>query len=780
MFVRSIWRRFVTQIHDAGTIGFCLVLVLNLLLDEGVGKNALAAPDTVIRQEEINWTARNWPFALPTGSYNSLVKMDVEGSIREIDLPIHAHLSDALGNEYVLIMAGPNEVGILGRPYHILDSAAEGTTYLIGFERRKGAREEAARHFSLLLNDGRQVIVRDQPGARERLAEMGFDIKVLPAIPMVVEPPIPPDTRMIYDPRLAGLSVIYDPVVAELMDQITQDGLNQDVGNLSGEIPIDISGSLYTIITRYTGSAALEKATQYLHEQMAALDLAVSYHNWYTSWGSGRNVIGSLPGKVKPDEIVLVTAHLDDLPGSTQMAPGADDNASSAAALLNIARVVSQKSFDRTLRFVFFTGEEQGLLGSMAYAASVTSAGDNIVAVYNMDMIGWDSVNGPILRLHTRLPSNPGYGADKAIADLFSEVVSTYGLSSVLTPVIDADGEWASDHSSFWDKGFAGILAIEDDKNDFNPYYHTTNDKRQYLNMAYLTNFARASAATVAHLGVPHQSPDFVVTGTVLTPASPSANGTFTALVTVKNQGTVAGVPGMLQVWANQANAQACGATGNRSTTLTTSLAAGASTTVTVSGLPAGAAGAKTLRAFVDSQCQIAEVSDTNNQTTQVYTVMARPDFVVTGVVLRPSGPSANRTFSVVVTVKNQGTAAGVPGKLQVWANQTKAYGCGAVGNTSATLTTSLAAGSSTTVKVGGLPAGAVGAKMLRVFVDSHCQTVEADDTNNQTTKTYTVFARPIADLQARGSWSGDGRVSAVSGLAGNLLQQENRVTTAQ
>ena len=235
--------------------------------------------------------------------------------------------------------------------------------------------------------------------------------------------------------------------------------------------------------------------------------------------------------------------------------------------------------------------------------------------------------------------------------------------------------------------------------------------------------------------------PDFVITSIVLTPSAPVFNGTFSVAVTVKNQGTVAGTPGMLQVWSNQATGQNCGAVGNKSTNLTSSLAAGASQTVTLSGLPAGAAGPKTLRAFVDSGCLTVEANETNNQATRTYTVLPpAPDFVVTGLVLTPSAPIANGTFSVAVTVKNQGTLAAAPRTLQVWANQATGQNCGAVGDKSTNLTSSLAAGASQTVTLSGLPAGAAGAKTLRAFVDSGCLTVEANETNNQATKTYTVL----------------------------------------
>ncbi|WP_295452349.1 CARDB domain-containing protein [uncultured Thiodictyon sp.] len=232
--------------------------------------------------------------------------------------------------------------------------------------------------------------------------------------------------------------------------------------------------------------------------------------------------------------------------------------------------------------------------------------------------------------------------------------------------------------------------------------------------------------------------PDFVVTGMVLTPASPIPDRTFDAAITVMNQGAADGAPGTLQVWADQSAVQDCAAVGDQSATLTP-LAQGASETVTVTGLPAGPIGSKTLRAFVDSACQSAETDDANNQSTQAYTVPA-PDFVVTSIVLTPAAPAPNGTFEAAVTVFNQGTAAGEPGTLGVWADQPEVPDCAAAPDQSATLP-SLAAGASHTVKLSGLPAGTTGSKTLRAFVDSACQSVETDETNNQSTLAYAVSA---------------------------------------
>ena len=232
--------------------------------------------------------------------------------------------------------------------------------------------------------------------------------------------------------------------------------------------------------------------------------------------------------------------------------------------------------------------------------------------------------------------------------------------------------------------------------------------------------------------------PDFVVSNITLSPTTPTVKGTFSATVTVKNQGTVSGNAGYLDVWVNQPTAQTCPADGNAFATVGT-LAAGASKTITLTGLPAGAAGAKTLRAFVDSSCLTAETIDNNNQSTLAYTVSGgRPDFVVTSVTLNPAGPKAKTSFSATVVVKNQGTTAGDGGFLDVWANQPTAQTCPADGDNFAAVGV-LAAGASKTLTVTSIPAGAVGAKTLRAFVDSYCQTAESSDTNNQITKAYTV-----------------------------------------
>jgi len=410
------------------------------------------------------------------------------------DLPLYAVLQDGTGRDYALAVAARTRLSSSGAVFRVLDANAKASDYVIALERRAGARRAADRAFPVLEDDGRHIIVRLLPGREAVLSDLGFDLQRLEDEPLVIRAAVPVEVALRAAP---------DPTIATIIARVQSATVSDYIAQLSGAKAASVGGSSYTFATRHTNSGTpIAKATQFVYERLAALGLTVSYHDWSAGGYSNRNVVGERTGTVSPGEIVLVTAHVDDLPsGST--APGADDNGSGSVAVWIAAEVLGRYSFQRTLRFVFFTGEEQGLYGSSRYAAAAAGRGDNIVGVLNLDMIAWDSLNGPTLRLHTRSSSNPGSTADATIANAFVSVVSTYGLGSVLTPIVTSDGESASDHGSFWNRGYPGILAIEDDLSDFNPYYHKVTDVASVLNTAYFTNFVKAAVGTVAVLAGP-------------------------------------------------------------------------------------------------------------------------------------------------------------------------------------------------------------------------------------------------------------------------------------
>lgn len=332
-----------------------------------------------------------------------------------------------------------------------------------------------------------------------------------------------------------------NPQVAQMISGVTQSDVHSYTSQLTGKTPLTVGGQSFTMSTRnleyYPGY--LTKATQYVYEFMQARGLQVSYQNWSSSaYGvSSRNVIGEIRGTTHPEQIVLITAHIDDMPNKNP-APGADDNASGVVAVMQAAARLAGHSFDRTIRFVIFTGEEIDYLGSVAYAKQCAANHENIVGVLNLDMIAYDGNNDGLLLLHIRKTTNAGYAGDRAIADTFVQVVSAYGLTGI-TPQIWTDGEGESDHVSFWAIGVPAILAIEDDWYDLNPYYHTQSDTIDHLNMGYFTNFVKAAVGTAAHLAIPAGSgsetatPTRTQTPAVTRTATPTRTRTPTATAIV-------------------------------------------------------------------------------------------------------------------------------------------------------------------------------------------------------------------------------------------------------
>lgn len=285
--------------------------------------------------------------------------------------------------------------------------------------------------------------------------------------------------------------------VQAMIDAVDSSILSQYTGDLSGEWPAQVGGQPYTIATRFTNSGTpIHQATQYVGERLANLGLAVEYHTWQA--GRPPNVIGELPGPPGSDQILMITAHLDSTTYDTPMtlAPGADDNASGSVAVLTAAEILSQYPWGCTLRFAFWTGEEQGLLGSHAYALRSYNAGEPIQGVLNLDMIAWNTPGSPRdIDLHA---DQYGVPASMELAQLFADVVDVYNLD--LIPDIVPSGTGASDHASFWEYDYNAILAIED-FGDFNDYYHSNDDTLDHLDLSYYTDFVKAAVATFAHMG---------------------------------------------------------------------------------------------------------------------------------------------------------------------------------------------------------------------------------------------------------------------------------------
>jgi len=456
-----------------------------------------------------------------------LARVNLAGPAPADALPTHALLQDASGQDYRLVLATEAALTAAGQPWRVIEArAAAPGEYLLALPRRAGAREAAQVRFTILADDGRQLLLRATDDEAEELAALGFALQRLSPEPLCWSVPrghSPKDG----DPWSPRFSSPPDDRVAAALAQVSSTNLYWLLRRLCGEEALLSAGEAFVVSNRNTSSPALRRAVQFATNRFAALGLDTQLHPWLRNSVTNHNVVATQRGGARSNEFVLVTAHLDNMPSAAR-APGADDNASGCAAVLTVAGLFRQFQFERSVRYLLFTGEEQGLFGSTAYAALAAANQDNIVGVLNLDMIAWDSSNTPpTLNLHTRTTSNPGFSNDLAIVTLFTNCVGAYGLGTQLSPRMLASSIGYSDHAPFWNQGFPAALVIEQDDGDFNPYYHTVNDSVARVNWTYLTAAVRAAIATTAHMA----RPVGVVRGGVLEVADSdwiSASGTGT------------------------------------------------------------------------------------------------------------------------------------------------------------------------------------------------------------------------------------------------------------
>ncbi|MFH1277901.1 MAG: M20/M25/M40 family metallo-hydrolase [Candidatus Eisenbacteria bacterium] len=199
------------------------------------------------------------------------------------------------------------------------------------------------------------------------------------------------------------------------------------------------------------------------------------------------NVTATKTGTTSPDEEVLLVGHFDsESEISETLAPGADDNGSGIAAIVESARNMADARFRRTIRFVCVSGEESGLIGSEAYAARAAATGQNIVGAFNLDSVGWNDN-------YFRLFSND----DSAwLGNIAASAAATYAPGLDTYHWYCPDCTW-SDHASFWSHGFDAIVGIET-WDPAPPQHHTSGDTLGLMDMALVANVTKISLATIA------------------------------------------------------------------------------------------------------------------------------------------------------------------------------------------------------------------------------------------------------------------------------------------
>jgi hypothetical protein len=218
-----------------------------------------------------------------------------------------------------------------------------------------------------------------------------------------------------------------------------------------------------------------------------------------------RNVIASKPGRgTNRSRILLLAAHYDSKASSsegweagwrTMPAPGANDNATGVAVLLEIARLLADADTDYTVRFAFFSAEELGLFGSRHYAKKAAQEGADIVGVLNVDMLGHDADG--LFDVHV-----VGNARSQWLLGLVGVVGARFVPAVHIVPHRDPD--WVfSDHAPFWWEGYSAVTFADEldfDASEFYPVYHTSEDTPDRVHRMYGASAARLVVAVAAAL----------------------------------------------------------------------------------------------------------------------------------------------------------------------------------------------------------------------------------------------------------------------------------------
>ena len=262
-------------------------------------------------------------------------------------------------------------------------------------------------------------------------------------------------------------------------EQALQDNLQRHVEELAGHIG---ERNMYH-------RDALQTAARYVETQFQEAGLTVARESYEIDGNSAFNLVATLPGRSRRDEILIIGAHYDSIFGS----PGANDNASGVAALLSIARTLAmEEGNQRTIRFVAFVNEEPPYfqswsMGSRIHARRAKSRAEKIVAMLSLETIGYysEQLNSQFFPFHLGLfypwtGNFIGFVSDRNSRDLLLESVTAFRRHAqfpsegLAAPAWITGVDW-SDHWSFWEEGYAALMVTDTAPFRY-PHYHSGED----------------------------------------------------------------------------------------------------------------------------------------------------------------------------------------------------------------------------------------------------------------------------------------------------------------
>lgn len=298
-----------------------------------------------------------------------------------------------------------------------------------------------------------------------------------------------------------------DVEIFRLLDQVESDRLMFHVNTLQGFQTRHVN-SLQTSSTQGIGAASAYIADQfeaYLQSSNGTLytfnmEFEVTFDEQTTKQ---KNVVAVIQGTEAGAGTIIIGAHYDSIgqpfESGTAFAPGANDNGTGVAAILELARIMSQKQYKSTIMFVLFSAEEVGRQGSKAFASWLRDNSIDVVGMINVDTIGNihdrnGGVNDTELRIFSAGPNETS--VSRRMARMINFIGFNYGLDLKLTvqDAIDRENRYG-DHFSFSELGYPAIRVINanEEKTNADP-----TDTIQYVEAGYLRNATQALLAIVS------------------------------------------------------------------------------------------------------------------------------------------------------------------------------------------------------------------------------------------------------------------------------------------
>ncbi|UCG22645.1 MAG: M20/M25/M40 family metallo-hydrolase [Chloroflexota bacterium] len=335
--------------------------------------------------------------------------------------------------------------------------------------------------------------------------------------PVVPTPPPAPqaavnfsDLPLVTNP-VSSVTIGVDPEILALLNGVSEQQLTSYVQTLEN------FGTRNTFSETQSNDIGIGAARRWIHDEFLRVNsgaLQVGYDDFVANIDglatNQRNVVATLPGIGDHQGAIVLMAHYDsrhvDANDGRSMAPGADDNASGVAILLELARLLSTRPWNQTIIFVAFAAEEQGTFGSRHFVQNMMLDGHTLEAAIDNDIVGGRTGIPQSIRIFSPGPDTTNSRQLARFLQLIGRLY-TPGFGVTLIDGLDREGRF-SDHREFINAGIPGVRLTESEE-DRNAQ-HGSNDTWEKLDFNYLRQVAQlnlAAAANMAGAPAPPQAP---------------------------------------------------------------------------------------------------------------------------------------------------------------------------------------------------------------------------------------------------------------------------------